>query len=677
MVVLGVMHLLSVMFVMFAGPMKTTATLVNTITTRLQPTITTTTTITKPFITNKDTGDHLAPSYTTVRPGVGDNDTEVGGCKHWSLLSVSAEAGTRAGHVLARLEVSSVAMVTQCQQVWQHGVSICTFSSLAALTQEVMLRPSLATCFQGSQWTVVVVGTPSWAASIIVTSPSLGLYHQRVHWVVVVMGESEAVTPTLPHLSLSLRITWLRRSSRLSEWVVLVGVAIEGKMKVREAARWTGKGGEFMLQVKRTLRPPYLTNFYKTPLRVVSRFNTDKKMVFNELSRCYFTNSGDTDCIGYVGRVLMMIVSSLNLTVDNSGVKSCGVANVPGNRVTVIQQGNADIALGTCAITANRLTVVDFTEFFKVSRSSIVTALPGIIQSPVIVFNVLSWHTWLCLCIYLVVVAGTVWAVGRVLVRVRPDLYLDTQDAIALTTKAFVSQGHDHQPRSVSGRAVIAVSWVVAITMTKVYSGNLTAWLSIPRYERAVDSLADLAERPELTPIVIRNDPNHMMFKNRTVGLLGYFATRLMLIERSQDKHIMQDIVAGKATFFNSDRNHLQKASALNKALGHEGRLTPCGIHLAGQDLRQDYLALMISKNSWFKEQMNQRIRWVRSFGIVSHLYQQNDPPGCLLKVSRQQGGRVLILRQLQGAFWGWLSGIIAAMIIFLFECVSRFLCSG
>lgn len=71
------------------------------------------------------------------------------------------------------------------------------------------------------------------------------------------------------------------------------------------------------------------------------------------------------------------------------------------------------------------------------------------------------------------------------------------------------------------------------------------------------------------------------------------------------------------------------------------------------------------------------RIRWLRSFGIVSHLYQQFNPPGCLLKVARQQGGGVLTLRQLQGAFWVWLSGTYAAILVFLFERITRLLCSG
>ncbi|KAK3893611.1 hypothetical protein Pcinc_002585 [Petrolisthes cinctipes] len=398
-------------------------------------------------------------------------------------------------------------------------------------------------------------------------------------------------------------------------------------------------------------------------------------------------NSGDTDCTGYVGILLMLLASSLNLTIDNAAIKSCGVADVQGTRVTVIQQGNADIALGTCSITANRLRVVDFTEFFKVIRSSIVTALPNIIQSPFMIFNVLSWHVDMVVSVHILGGGGRDCVGGREsVVRMRPDLYLAAGDAIAVTTKAFIFQGINN-PRVLwrGGFCQLDVGniWVVAVDLGPASHYLL---LSIhPRYERAVNSLADLAERPQFTPVVNRNDPKpyDVLGKytissiNRTVGLLGYFATRLVFSERYENLQLTQDIVAGKATFFNSDRLHLRMASTLNKALGHEGRWTPCGIHLAAQDLRQDYLGLMISKNSWFKEQINQRIRWLRSFGIVSHLYQQFNPPGCLLKVPRQQGGGVLTLRQLQGAFWVWLSGIYAAIIIFLFERVSRFLCSG
>lgn len=53
----------------------------------------------------------------------------------------------------------------------------------------------------------------------------------------------------------------------------------------------------------------------------------------------------------------------------------------------------------------------------------------------------LNVQTWMCLGIYLVVVAGAVWGAGRVLVGVRPGLYLAVEDAMAVITKAFIFQG--------------------------------------------------------------------------------------------------------------------------------------------------------------------------------------------------------------------------------------------
>lgn len=50
----------------------------------------------------------------------------------------------------------------------------------------------------------------------------------------------------------------------------------------------------------------------------------------------------------------------------------------------------ADVGLGTCSITADRLQVVDFTEFFAVTSSTILSVEPDVIQSTFVIFNVLS-----------------------------------------------------------------------------------------------------------------------------------------------------------------------------------------------------------------------------------------------------------------------------------------------
>lgn len=50
----------------------------------------------------------------------------------------------------------------------------------------------------------------------------------------------------------------------------------------------------------------------------------------------------------------------------------------------------ADIGLGTCSITADRLQVVDFTEFFAVISSTILSVEPPVLQSTFVIFNVFS-----------------------------------------------------------------------------------------------------------------------------------------------------------------------------------------------------------------------------------------------------------------------------------------------
>ncbi|XP_071538860.1 glutamate receptor-like [Panulirus ornatus] len=215
----------------------------------------------------------------------------------------------------------------------------------------------------------------------------------------------------------------------------------------------------------------------------------------------------------------------------------------------------------------------------------------------------------------------------------------------------------------------MAMSWVVIITVAGIYSGNLTAWFSIPRYEKPVDSLADLANRPEFVAVVRKNDPNYMMFLNKTEGSVGAVSKRLTLRGSDTDEELIRKVVYGKAAYMNSDRSHLSKASKLNKLEGRLG-FVPCRIHLAAEDIRQDYLGLMTNKNSWITDQINQRIRWLRSYGVVQYLYQQFNPPGCRVRTAgeRKGGSQSLTLRQLQGIFWVWLGGLLAATLLLLTE---------
>lgn len=58
------------------------------------------------------------------------------------------------------------------------GVTSCIFGNVSYLTRAVMENPNRAACFARSQWTVVLLGSSSWAAGIVHTAVTLGLYDQ-------------------------------------------------------------------------------------------------------------------------------------------------------------------------------------------------------------------------------------------------------------------------------------------------------------------------------------------------------------------------------------------------------------------------------------------------------------------------------------------------------------------
>ena len=59
-----------------------------------------------------------------------------------------------------------------------NGITNCLFRNISHLVQAVMLNPPKAVCFTKRQWTVVLMGNSSWAATAVSTAVTLGLYDQ-------------------------------------------------------------------------------------------------------------------------------------------------------------------------------------------------------------------------------------------------------------------------------------------------------------------------------------------------------------------------------------------------------------------------------------------------------------------------------------------------------------------
>ncbi|XP_066989622.1 glutamate receptor ionotropic, delta-2-like [Macrobrachium rosenbergii] len=229
------------------------------------------------------------------------------------------------------------------------------------------------------------------------------------------------------------------------------------------------------------------------------------------------------------------------------------------------------------------------------------------------------------------------------------------------------------QDASMCVRCLVAVSWLVTITLVSSYSGNLTAWLSIPRLERPINSLNDLAKRPDIETYVAINSENHQLFMNQTKGILGAISKHVVPDTGADFAIKQRRVIDGKAVAISSDSFHYFTATYYNQLEGILG-FAPCRLHISTQPVIQTYYTFIINKNSWFKEQMDKRIRWLRSYGIVNQLVKKFDPPGCYLYNPKDILGssQSLNTTQLQGIIWVWLTGILLSATVFLAE---RFIC--
>ncbi|CAL4118906.1 unnamed protein product, partial [Meganyctiphanes norvegica] len=157
----------------------------------------------------------------------------------------------------------------------------------------------------------------------------------RSHWILVVPSKSTSFDSKefISKLAFTDRITMLKWSANLNEWVVLTYTATAEGFKVQSSRIPIST----KLMFSASLKPSRPNNFFQRKLRVISRHPTKPEGLYQKVAGCYFLN-GQTRCTGYVGKLVDLIAASLNLTLINRSVKSCGIAGRNGTRVDEIEK---------------------------------------------------------------------------------------------------------------------------------------------------------------------------------------------------------------------------------------------------------------------------------------------------------------------------------------------------
>uniref|UniRef100_A0A6Q2ZI94 Glutamate receptor n=1 Tax=Esox lucius TaxID=8010 RepID=A0A6Q2ZI94_ESOLU len=168
--------------------------------------------------------------------------------------------------------------------------------------------------------------------------------------------------------------------------------------------------------------------------------------------------------------------------------------------------GKADVAVAPLTITLVREEVIDFSKPFMSLGISIMIKKPTKSKPGVFSFlDPLAYEIWMCIVFAYIGVSVVLFLVSRF----SPYEWHNQQNqeqtnefgifnSLWFSLGAFMQQGCDISPRSLSGRIVGGVWWFFTLIIISSYTANLAAFLTVERMVSPIESAEDLAKQTEI-----------------------------------------------------------------------------------------------------------------------------------------------------------------------------------
>ncbi|XP_048174325.1 glutamate receptor 3 isoform X2 [Corvus hawaiiensis] len=191
-------------------------------------------------------------------------------------------------------------------------------------------------------------------------------------------------------------------------------------------------------------------------------------------------------------------------------------SSVENRTIVVTTILRADIAVAPLTITLVREEVIDFSKPFMSLGISIMIKKPQKSKPGVFSFlDPLAYEIWMCIVFAYIGVSVVLFLVSRFSpyewhLEDSTEEPRDPQNppdppnefgifnSLWFSLGAFMQQGCDISPRSLSGRIVGGVWWFFTLIIISSYTANLAAFLTVERMVSPIESAEDLAKQTEI-----------------------------------------------------------------------------------------------------------------------------------------------------------------------------------
>uniref|UniRef100_M4AKJ5 Glutamate receptor n=1 Tax=Xiphophorus maculatus TaxID=8083 RepID=M4AKJ5_XIPMA len=200
--------------------------------------------------------------------------------------------------------------------------------------------------------------------------------------------------------------------------------------------------------------------------------------------------------------------------------------------------GKADMAVAPLTITLVREQDIDFTKPFMSLGISIMIKKPTKSKPGVFSFlDPLAYEIWMCIVFAYIGVSVVLFLVSRFSPYEWQGEESDEEDetkdketpehtndfgifnSLWFSLGAFMQQGCDISPRSLSGRIVGGVWWFFTLIIISSYTANLAAFLTVERMVSPIESAEDLAKQTEIAYGTLEGGSTKDFFKRSKIAV--------------------------------------------------------------------------------------------------------------------------------------------------------------
>ncbi|XP_055686324.1 glutamate receptor 1-like isoform X1 [Lutzomyia longipalpis] len=398
---------------------------------------------------------------------------------------------------------------------------------------------------------------------------------------------------------------------------------------------------------------------------------------------------------GYCKDLADIVAKKLGIRYELRVVKdgNYGAENpeVPGGwdgMVGELVRREADVAIASMTITSERERVIDFSKPFMTLGISIMIKKPMKQKPGVFSFlDPLSKEIWVCVLLSYFGVSIVLFIVSR-FSPYEWRLFSSTGEeshhleqisggqtshtvvnefsilnSFWFALGAFMQQGCDISPRSISGRIVGSVWWFFTLILISSYTANLAAFLTLERMASPINSPEDLASQTDIQYGTVYHGATWDFFRRSQITLYTkmweYMNSRKQVFVRSYDEGVRRVRTSkGKyALLIESPKND------------YINEREPCDTMKVGRNLDAKGFGIATPLGSPLRDPINLAVLSLKETGELTKLmnkwwYDRTECRHDKFDTTRNE----LSLSNVAGIFYILIGGLLLALVVALVE---------